>query len=184
MAEPEPSIETLMERYVAGEEEAFSLLHKRVAGRLFGFFLKGGCTRAIAQDLTQQTFLRVHLARGRYHLGAPVLPWLFTIAYRVRVDQFRRKGRRPESSLEPEQERKLSAPMPEEESDQVIALREAIDALPEGQRRVVMLHKFEGLSMAEVASIVGASESAVKVRAHRAYKAIKAHMTEATHASK
>lgn len=167
------SLEDLMGAYAAGDEAAFAELHRRVAGRLYGFFLRGGCSPQLAHDLAQQTFLRVHVARGRYHLGAPVLPWLFTIAYRVRVDEARRRGRRPESSLEPEEQQRLKAPEPEQPSDLAHALREAVQSLPDGQREVVVLHKFEGLSMAEVADVVGSTESAVKVRAHRAYKALK-----------
>jgi RNA polymerase sigma-70 factor (ECF subfamily) len=52
-------------------------------------------------------------------------------------------------------------------------VREALDRLPESQRTVIQLHWFDGLSMSEVADVVGASVSAVKVRAHRGYKVLR-----------
>lgn len=163
-----------MSAYARGDEQAFLALHQQVVGRLFGFFVRGGAPAALAHDLTQQTFLRVHLSRGRYQEGAPVLPWLFTIAYRVKVDEQRRRGRRPEALLDAEEEQRLPAPAVEETPDLHVALHQALETLPDAQREVVVLHKFEGLSMAEVAEVVGSTESAVKVRAHRAYKALKA----------
>ena len=55
-------------------------------------------------------------------------------------------------------------------------VHEALAQLPEGQRTVIQLHWFHGLAFAEVAEVVGASVSAVKVRAHRGYKVLKGHL--------
>ena len=167
------SLESLMGRYAAGDEVAFHHFYGEVAPRLRRFFLQGGTPRAAADELLQQTFLRLHVARGRYHPGEPVLPWLFTIAYRVRVDYWRRTAVRAETFLDPEEEGRLAADPPDMEHPVSDLLRTAVAQLPEAQREVVTLHKFQGLKLSEVAEVVGSSEGAVKLRAHRAYAALK-----------
>lgn len=122
----------------------------------------------------QQTFLQMHRARNDFREGARVRPWLFTIALNLARGHLRRLQRSPfrdveaEGSLEGSQFR---AQVGRE-------LHVLLDGLPEAQREVLVLHWFEGLSFAEISANAGASLSAVKVRAHRAYKTLRLALDE------
>lgn len=169
---PEPD-ELLMERYARQDDAgALRTLFERYAGRLQRYFRRFVGTDPVAQDLVQQTFLQLHRARRDYRAGAPLRPWLYTIAANLRREHFRYRGRRPEVPHDPERHRELST-SPHTSTVEARLLRRALDQLPEHEREVVLLHWFEELSMAEVAQVLGASRSAVKVRAHRAYKKLR-----------
>lgn len=179
-----------MERYVDGDRRAFTALHARLAPRLRGFLLKLVRDEATVDDLIQLTMLKAHLARERFELrgGDPdgaVQGWYFAIARNVAMDSLRKRGRRQKRvvrSVEGESgltEVADTAPSVEEvatvsetEAEIVDRVREAISRLPAGQREVVEMHKLSGMSMAEVAERLQIREGAVRVRAHRAYKAL------------
>jgi RNA polymerase sigma factor (sigma-70 family) len=160
--------EMLMSRYRDGEKAAFVELFSRYSGRLFGWFLRSTSSESIAHDLVQHTFLNFHRARNDFKTGAKVRPWLFAIGANVRRDHFRRVGRKREQSLETAKHVEPSVP-PEASTCTDRLVRRALDALPEHQREVLLLHWYEELSFAEVGQVLGVSRSAVKVRAHRAY---------------
>lgn len=166
------SDEELMVAYVAGDGAAFDELFRRYAGLLRGYLRRGYLGDADTQDLTQQVFLQLHRARRDYRPDRPLRPWLMTIARNVKRDFLRREGRRPS----------LSALLGDETArgDRAadrVALREALDEalgqLPGSLRRVVEAFWFEDLSHAEIARRFGISRSAAKVRAHRAYRALR-----------
>ncbi len=176
----------LMERYIDGDKLAFARLHARLAPRLRGLLVKLGQDEAAADDLLQLTLLKAHLARERFAPsgGDPdgaVQGWYFAIARNVAMDHLRARYRSdlrrddgveavdvPDESASPEEARER---MQSEEAI-VEQVREAIAALPPSQREVVELHKLRGMSMAEVAARLQVREGAVRVRAHRAYRAL------------
>lgn len=169
----EESDEALMERYrERGDEAAFAVLFGRYATRLHAFFSRFGDRGAAdAGDLVQKTFLHVHRARKDYQPGRLVRPWLYTIALNVRREEGRRRLRSREVAVDlqaPGAIREPSvAPSASSASDRLV--QRALMQLSEIQREVIVLHWFDGLSFPEIAEMVGASLSAVKVRAHRAY---------------
>lgn len=170
--------EELMQRYVAdGDRAAFEALFRRHGPRLRGFFLRSVGDATVAQDLVQQTFLHVHRARHDFQPGRPLKPWLYTIAVNVRRELYRRRGRKPETQLDPERHPTPSV-QPDTSSPEERLVRRALADLPDGQREVVLLHWYEGWSFREIAEMVGASHSAVKVRAHRAYKKLRAALED------
>src|SRR3954464_3724712 len=89
MAEPKE----LMQRYCDGDASAFRELYALVAPRLLGYLLKMARSRALADDLLQQTFLKVHRARAAYIRGADPVPWIYAIAHRTFLDEVRRGKR-------------------------------------------------------------------------------------------
>src|SRR4051812_42247866 len=101
-----------MARYAAGDDVAFQRLFALLAPRIRAFFLRSFCDAAVADDLMQTTFLKLHRARESYRPEQPLKPWLFTIAAGVRRDELRRRYRLPphvsESELE-QAEPRLSA---------------------------------------------------------------------------
>jgi RNA polymerase sigma-70 factor (ECF subfamily) len=97
-------------------------------------------------------------------------PWVFTIAMNLKREYFRKKKRRPERSFDPESmlEPAVGA-LGAARVDAQRTLSRVMADLPADQREVIELHWFDGLEFPEVATVVGASVSAVKVRAHRGY---------------
>src|SRR5439155_8954439 len=83
----------LMQRYQAGDARAFRELYALVAPRLLGYLVKMARSRAVADDLLQQTFLKVHRARAAYVRGADPVPWFYAIAHRTFIDETRRTKR-------------------------------------------------------------------------------------------
>jgi RNA polymerase sigma factor (sigma-70 family) len=168
------SDEALMRAYVAGDESAFREIFARYAPRIFRVVRRQVVSTDDASDIVQQTFLQLHRARADFEDGARLRPWLFTIALNLKREHFRRRGRRPESALELDGRSDPSTgPADLEKDERSRLLRTALAQLPQNQREVIELHWFEELPMAEIATIVGASVSAVKVRAHRGYEKLR-----------
>jgi RNA polymerase sigma-70 factor, ECF subfamily len=164
----EISLEALLERYQQADAQATTELIQRLSPDLLRFFLAQEAGRMEAEDLLQNTWLRIHKARHTYRSGAPALPWIFAIAKHVRVDGYRkrRRIRQHESATES---------LPEPGSPQNATQAETptfeslIADLPEGQREVLTMLKVNGLSLEEVALATSSSVGAVKQKASRAY---------------
>lgn len=170
----------LMTRYAATDDRAaFEALFRGHAGRLQAFFLRGVGNEAHARDLVQQTFLHLHRARRDFRAGAPFRPWLNTIAVNVRRQHLRTGYRHPEIPWDQEVHGEPSTgPRTSTPSERLV--RRALEQLPDGHREVILLHWYEGLSYGEIGEMVGATESAVKLRAHRAYERLRGLLGEAT----
>jgi RNA polymerase sigma-70 factor (ECF subfamily) len=138
----------------------------------------------IVEDVVQNVFLSLHRARHTYRSERPFGPWLRAIARNAVIDQLRSRGRRPqELSLEAEG---VAEPVADEQSSPAAGLEPlspelavALAELPPSQRQAVELLHLEGLSVAEAAAEVGVSRGALKVRAHRGYKALRARLGRA-----
>src|SRR5579863_2887783 len=85
--------ERLMSRYQAGEFAAVAVLVECIGPQLHRFFMAQSASRSDADDLLQETWLRIHKVRHTYRPGEPVLPWFYAIARHVRVDHYRRSAR-------------------------------------------------------------------------------------------
>ncbi|HEY4157386.1 MAG TPA: RNA polymerase sigma factor [Polyangiaceae bacterium] len=169
-----PSDEELMAAYVAGDARAFQELFRRYSPLLLRVLKREMSSSEQVRDLVQQTFLHLHRSRLDFEPGRKLRPWIFTIALNLKREYFRRGKRRRETSLDQEGVPEPAvAPRGQERADAVRELAPALAALPEDQRQVIELHWFAGLSFPEVAQTVGASVSAVKVRAHRGYVALR-----------
>lgn len=177
------SDEALMQSYVAGDPRAFDALFSRYGARLHAFFSRSFRSGSVADDLVQTTFLKVHSARASYDPGLPVRPWLFGIAARVRIDELRKRYRAAEKASD-EELGELTLPTSDspdrwpEANEEAERVRKAIDTLPDAQRVVVLLHRFEGLTFAEIAEALSVegpklTEVAVRVRAFRAFAALR-----------
>jgi RNA polymerase sigma-70 factor (ECF subfamily) len=140
--------------------------------------------------LFQEAFLKLHRARSSYVPGGPALHWAFAIVRTTWLDRLRYRKRRPESVAETEEALaaydatpgSASSGTPEElaRARQVARIIEAAVAkLPESQRDAYVLIREEGLAVADAARVLGATPTAVKLRAHRAYEAIRHALREA-----
>lgn len=166
--------EDLMRAYVGGDEAAFQELFRRYAPIVFGMIKRHLRDAELAQELTQQTFFKLHGARADFRLDSRLRPWLLTIAMNLVREHWRRKKRRPQADIELD---RRPAPMPErsnlELDERSRLLHAAMQRLPESQRSVVELHWFQERPYREVAELLGTTEGAVRVRAHRAYNRLK-----------
>src|SRR5581483_7597825 len=106
---------------------------------LWRFFRCQVATREHADDMLQDTWLRIHRVRHTYRPGEPVLPWIYAIARRVRVDGYRRSRRitSHETTMAVLPER----PAKSEHRNGVPALETMVAALPEAQREVIAMLK-------------------------------------------
>jgi RNA polymerase sigma-70 factor (ECF subfamily) len=156
-----------MERYQQADPEAPTALVGALSPALLRFFKSQMASREQADDLLQETWLRIHRVRHTYRPGEPVLPWIYAIARRVRVDGYRRTRRITlhETTMELLPER----PAPAEARTGVPAFETLVGALPDAQREVVTMLKAGGLTLEEVARATSSTVGAVKQKAHRAY---------------
>jgi RNA polymerase sigma-70 factor, ECF subfamily len=167
-----------MERYACGDDTAFVEMYDELAPRLYRFALRWTRSRSAAEDTVQQTLLQIHAARHRFVRGGAVLPWAYAIARRLLIDLGRRGVReelRAHDVRDPEEP--ATAPSPEEALDVRRIEAEArrdFASLPSGWREAFELVKFEGLSVAETAEVLGITRGMVKIRAHRATVALRA----------
>ena len=160
-----------MERYQQADPKAPTALVVALSPALLRFFRSQVASREQADDLLQETWLRIHRVRHTYRPGMPVLPWVYAIARRVRVDGYRRTRRitMHETPMEVLPER----PAQTEPRNPMPAFDTLVAALPEAQREVVTMLKVGGLSLEEVARATSSTVGAVKQKAHRAYERLR-----------
>jgi RNA polymerase sigma-70 factor (ECF subfamily) len=162
------NLDALMAGYQAGDFAAATALVECVGPQLHRFFLAQVASRADADDLLQETWLRIHRVRHTYRPGAPVLPWFYAIARRVRIDHHRIAGRR--QRLQEASHVEAALPRDDDQADDLEAL---LAPLPESQREVILMMKVAGMSLEEVARATSSSVGSVKQKVHRAYKNLK-----------
>lgn len=163
-----------MSAYVAGDDTAFEALFLRYAPVVYGMMLRHARNPALAEEFTQQTFFRVHRARHDFDTSRRLKPWLFTIAMNLVRGHWRKSSSRRHSLTDADElpsAADTSAPL--EARDRENALYDAIAQLPSSQREVIELHWLQELPHKEVAEVLGVSSGAVRVRAHRAYAALR-----------
>ena len=182
----EPGVETrpvdaIMDRYARGDDAALDDLYRLCAPRVRGFLARLCANLSLADDLTQDAFLRIHSARGTFVAGAPALPWIFAIARNSYLDHLRReqvrRAHRATTALLATEQR---FDMPDNGGDRAAIARQmlgvvqqALMSLPVRQREAFVLIRFEGLSLVEAALVLGATQAAVKILVHRAYVVVR-----------
>ncbi|MGB8330736.1 MAG: sigma-70 family RNA polymerase sigma factor, partial [Polyangiales bacterium] len=163
-----------MEAYVDGDQAAFRVLFDRYAPILLRLTRRHLRDDELAGEIVQQTFFRLHGARNDFRQGSTLRPWVMTIAMNLVREHWRRTKRRKATAIEVDTQAAPEAdftPMELQQRSELLHL--ALEKLPTSQREVVELHWFQERPYAEVAAIVGTSEGAVRVRAHRAYATLK-----------
>jgi RNA polymerase sigma-70 factor (ECF subfamily) len=167
-----------MDRYAQGDDAAFGDVYDAVAPRVHAYLLRQTRDKVSADDLLQQTLLQMHRSRGTYVTGLAVLPWAFAIARRLYIDEYRRrKTDALWSARNIADDDRMTTHSPDEEfaSREMAKLVNAeLGRMPETQRVAFELLRVDGLSHDEAAQILGTSVSAIKLRAFRAYSAIRA----------
>jgi RNA polymerase sigma-70 factor (ECF subfamily) len=174
----------------AGDEQSFELLLRKYRTPLVNFLYRMVHDPAVAEELAQEVFLRVHRARKGYAPSAKFTTWIFHIATNLALNSVRdNRHRRLEISMDQmvetgdDEQRALDLPDRTPSVEQQLLARSrsemilrAIHGLPEKQRAAVLLHKYQELDYGEIARIVGCSESALKSLLFRAYETLRVEL--------
>jgi RNA polymerase sigma-70 factor (ECF subfamily) len=179
----EPELNRAMDRYACGDASAFAVLHRALYPRLHAYLVRMRGSHHVADDLVQETFLRMHRARSTFAQGASVVPWMYTIARNVLYDHARSaKVRRTEDIDAAEVPEPADSGADTESaavaSEAARTVERVLAALPASQREAFVLLRYEGLSVNDAAQVLGATAAAVKLRAFRAYEALRAALAE------
>jgi len=181
--------EQLFQRYTDGDTEVFRVLVDRYEPRIQGFLRKRLNDEERVQDLTQDTFLRIHRARESYDPSRKFSTWIHTIANNLLKNEFRNRSRRREtifSDLRPENSANGAQSRPvefeshganPEQNTYRSELREAIDSaiarMDEHHRVPFVMREVEDLSYEEIAEAIGIPVGTVKSRLNRARNAFR-----------
>lgn len=179
----------LMLRVKAGDWPSFAELVERHRANLERFVYYKIRNRALAEELTQEVFLRVYRARHGYLPTARFKSWLYQIASHL-ASNSRRDHRYDHLHDSLDDQPEYAAPLQIRDArptveealvarSELFIVRRAVATLPEKQRTAVMLHKFYGAEYAEIARRLGCSESAVKSLMFRAYERLRATLGQA-----
>ena len=174
---PRMSDEELLSNSLEGNRVAFDLLIDRYYDRLYGYLLRFLKDPEMAEDLLQETFLRVWRKRGDFKHIASFSTWIYTIAGNLARSEWRRRKRWRMLRLGPgetEDDPDIELPDPKAETDTKVenelavrALAEAVQKLPERYRQVVILRDMQGMTYEEIAGIVRVPVGTVKSRLNR-----------------
>jgi RNA polymerase sigma-70 factor (ECF subfamily) len=196
--EPSPaSDETLLAAFNDGDASAFEVLLERYRRPVFNFLLRSTRDRDRAQDLTQETFLRVVQSAGSFQHQSRFSTWLYTIARNLCVDAGRKHALRRHPSLDapvagpafagggaaPLLGERVAAPdlgaERRAESKRVGArISAAVEALPPEQREVFLLRHLQHMPFKDIAAVVGVPENTVKSRMRYALERLQAALAE------
>jgi RNA polymerase sigma-70 factor (ECF subfamily) len=177
----------LMLRVKDGDEDSFRVLLEKHRNPVIHFVYRMVQERAVAEELSQEVFLRVYRSRGSYEPTARFTTWLFRIATHLALNWLR-DGRkeRGQQRLDDDRDgempaREVADRLPSMEQRMVYQVRlqevrDAIALLPDKQRAAVLMHKYEEMEYAQIASVLECSESAVKSLLFRAYESLRARL--------
>jgi RNA polymerase sigma-70 factor (ECF subfamily) len=178
----------------AGDARAFEVLVRRHRTPVFNFILRFTGHRARAEDVLQETWLKVVRSASEYEAKAKFTTWVYTIARNLCVDSARKESYRQTASLEAsvtgaegDESRPLGESLPDEGASPERGaynarvrplLERALAGLPEEQREVFVLREYSGIPFKEIAEVTGVSENTVKSRMRYALEGLRRRLAE------
>lgn len=159
-----------MRLYQQADPSAPAALVAQLSPALLRFFRFNAASREQAEDLLQETWLKIHRMRHTFRSGERVLPWVYAIAHRVRIDSYRRTSRiaRREAALD-----SMPEPAARNAAYESMQFESLVATLPGAQREVIVMLKAAGMTVEEVARATSSTVGAVKLKAHRAYERLR-----------
>ena len=177
----EATDEELMLRYGKGDVRAFETLYRRHRLPLYRFLLRQAGDAATAEELFQDTWMRVVNSRGRYEVRAKFTAWVYAIAHNRLMDFFRANGRtsflgheESESVLEELPAREIAPELRLDRKRAAERLLAGLAALPDAQREAFLLQQEGGLSIEEIAVATGVGRETAKSRLRYAVAKLRA----------
>jgi RNA polymerase sigma-70 factor, ECF subfamily len=167
----EDCLRRLMIRYQQEDRAAADRLVYRLAPTLTAYLYYCNVPPGDREDILQECWIRIHRSRHMYQDTRPVLPWVFAFMRHTRLDARRTTRRRRSTEIAMPILPERTAPFESLVHSEALEL---LDRLPESHRQILWMTKVEGLSVPEVAAALACSEGAVKQRAHRGYKRLRA----------
>lgn len=172
--------ELIMEAVKSGNLQQASLLFERYNGRIFNFLARMTNDRALAEDLTQNVFLRIIKYRSSYREGARFQSWIYQIARNVFSDHYQSVKNKYSDFVDVE---KIRDRMAENEESKVqeekeILLQRSMERLTEEQRELLILTRFQQMKYEEVAVLMDTTVANIKVKVHRALIRLREHYFE------
>ncbi len=174
----------LIDETIAGDRAAFGQLVRKYQGRLFNTLLHVVGSREEAEDVCQEAFVQAFVKLETFGGRSAFYTWLYRIAFNVSVSRRRRK--RTEVSMDQHRERTGDEPQDAGEGpsdqllkeEQVRQVREAINALSEEFRSILVLREMEGCCYETIAEILELPIGTVRSRLHRARLQLREHLEE------
>ena len=160
-------------RFCEGDQAAVRTVYREYGRLVYAVALRVLGDRALAEEATQQAFLKAWRASNALDPAREIGPWLATIARRVAIDLYRREALRaadPIDSVPPGDPALASTAESAESVHDAWAVREAVEALPADEREVVRLQHFGGMTHAEIAEKLKLAVGTVKSRSFRAHR--------------
>lgn len=164
----------LMLKVKSGELDKLGLLYERHKNRLFGFFLNMNGNVSVSEDLVQNVFIRILKYKDTFTGEGAFTAWMFKMARNVNNDHYRKNQKIINMSSDrasmskPQDMEDLNTVM--DQKDDISQLNRALQSLPLDKREVLILSKYKEIKFSEIGKILGCSEGAAKVKAHRALK--------------
>jgi len=171
------SDEHIMEAVKNGDLQQASVLFERYQLRLFNFLARLTTDRELAEDLTQNTFLRMLKYRHSYREGARFQSWIYQVARNVFADHYQAQKNKRAGFLNVEN---MSDALADENDSETMDEQEKILArsmalLTEEQRELLVLTRFEHMKYEEVAELMNTTVANIKVKVHRAIGKLREH---------
>lgn len=167
-----------LDRFLAGvadgDREALGELYHRARGAVYGLALSILKNAQDAQDVTQDTFVRIWQTAGAYRSQGSPMAWILTIARNLARMQLRQRARQGE--LTEEEWDAIHAPAPDVTVEDKAILQDALATLGDQERQIVLLHAASGLKHREIAALLELSLSTVLSKYHRAIKKLRTQM--------
>jgi RNA polymerase sigma-70 factor (ECF subfamily) len=157
------------EAFRAGDLDALAAVYDRFQRAVWSVAMTVLRDRGLAEDATQETFLRAWRAAATYDPDRELSPWLMTIARRTAVDVLRREARPTQGGHQAEQDAVVHLP-DIERAWEAWEVRSALDELPEEERAVMRMSHYQGFTHREIADQLGVPVGTVKSRSHRAHR--------------
>lgn len=170
-----PTDEDLMDEVRKDQLDSMRILFERYHQRLYQYFLYLSGQPDLSQDLTQNVFYRIMRYRNSYRSGASFRTWMYQIARNVQNDHYQKSKMKfsDYEQIEGKEDESGSALKHLEKQEMENTLEEAMKLLPDAQREIILLSRYEGMRYREIGEVLGCSEGAVKVRVHRAMQQLK-----------
>lgn len=181
----------LMMRVQAGDKRAFKSIVETYQRRVINVAYRFLGNREDAEEVAQETFLRLYLSAKSYQPKAELFTYLYTIATRLALNRLRKRKRLRWFSLDQLQEDTADGPGREfpgdpadrpdgslEQTEREAMVRRALDTLPAAQKTAVVLSRYEGLSYKQIAEVMETSVSAVESKLHRAKQTLKKKLSD------